>query len=216
VLGYNLITYSLALILVFWLINPIVRTWRRLRRSEPVPEQELAAVRRRLLSVPGWTVGLSCAGWLPGGLLFPLGIHFFSEPLALSDWGHFLVSFTISGLIALTYCYLAVDFLVLRVIYPRMWTDPQNLRATLREEMGERTVPLRRVQLLAGSIPLAGALLMVGVGPESFAAGESRPFRVLLTMLIALGMLGFGVAVFVTTQLNQIVAALLQTDRREN
>jgi sulfite exporter TauE/SafE len=55
---------------------------------------------------------------------------------------------------------------------------------------------------------LAGALLMIGVGPETFQAASYQTFRLLVTALIGLGMLGLGVAIAVTSRLRQTAAVL--------
>jgi len=58
-------------------------------------------------------------------------------------------------------------------------------------------------QFLAVLIPLAGALMMIGVGPETFTPDEYRTFRLLVTGLIALGMTGLGVAILVVSRLRR-------------
>src|SRR5207249_3500750 len=121
-----------------------------------------------------------------GGLLFPFIIHYLSAPLPPAVFGHFLVSFTLSGLIALTYSFFGVQYLVIRVFYPRLWVDVQDVQDTIRSELGSVAGRLRVFQLLAGSIPLVGAVLMVGVGPET---SGYRTFRLLVTALIVLGMI---------------------------
>jgi serine/threonine protein kinase len=214
VLGYNLLAYCVGIVVAVALLAPAVRLWRQLARFEPAPVEQIDAVRRRMLSWPTWAVSISCAGWLPGGLLFPLCIHFLSEPIQFSEWAHFVVSFTLSGLIALTYSYLGAQYLVLRVLYPRFWADPGKLRTTMNAELGPRVSPRRRVQLLAGSIPLAGALLIVGFGPESFDARNYQTFRLLLAVLIVMGMAGFAVAMTASTRLDQIMAVLLGNEPR--
>jgi serine/threonine protein kinase len=207
VLGYNLVVYSLAILLIFLLVGPVWRMWRRLEAGELTASEEVTAVRRRVLLMPLWTVALSCFGWLPGGLVFPLGLHLLAGPIDAAVFGRFLTSFTISGLIALTYSVFAVQYLALRVLYPRLWIDSQGLRRRARDEL--RTVPRRLavLQLLAGLIPLAGAIMMIAVGPEDFASGY-QGFRLLLTGLIGLGMVGFWTAVAVSGLLHQTLAAL--------
>ena len=64
-----------------------------------------------------------------------------------------------------------MQFLVLRVLYPRLWIDTADLRATARKELRGLDHRLAAVQFLAVLIPLAGALLMIGVGPETFQTG---------------------------------------------
>jgi hypothetical protein len=67
--------------------------------------------------------------------------------------------------------------------------------------------------MLAVLIPLAAAVLMVAVGPEEFREGY-RPFRVLVTALIALGMTGLGVAMALSRRLHETLAALTGGERR--
>jgi hypothetical protein len=209
VLGYNLVVYLAALVLLVCLIAPVARAWRRLSAPALPDGAAVDAVRRQALRLPLWAVVLSALGWLPGGLLFPLGLHWLSpDPVSPAVFGHFLVSFTVSGLIALTYSVFAVQFLVLRVLYPRLWLDAQDLRPTARAELRGLERRLGLLQFLAVLIPLAGAVLMVGVGPEAFTpSGGYRTFRLLVTALIALGMFGLGVAMMVSGRLGQTLTA---------
>ena len=68
-------------------------------------------------------------------------------------------------------------------------------------------------QLLAVLIPLAGAGLVIGVGPEQFTPSAYRTFRVLVAALMALGVLGLGVALAVSSTLGRTLAALTGPDR---
>ena len=209
VLGYNLLMYPLCLVILSCRVVPVWRTWRELGRLRPVSGGRLATARRRVLGWPLWAVGVSCLGWLPGGLFFPLAISCLAGPVGAEVFGHFAVSFTVSGLIALTYSFFAVQFAVLRVFYCRLWADGQDFGVTARREVGSLGPRLRRFQLLAGMIPLAGAVLMVGVGPE---IARERTFRLLLAALIALGMAGFSVAAVAHHVLSQTLAALTHTE----
>jgi eukaryotic-like serine/threonine-protein kinase len=165
---------------------------------------DVAAMRRRALAFPIWTAGLSCLGWLPGGLLFPLFIDLVAGPISAKVFGHFLFSFTISGLIALTYSGLAVQWVVLRVLYPGLWVDGSGYRETARQELTSLGRRLRVWQFLAGLIPLAGAALILSVGPEEF----SLWFRILAIALIALGMAGLGLGLSIGSRIQQMLAAL--------
>jgi serine/threonine protein kinase len=207
VLGYNLLAYPLGLLVTVVVAAPIWRCWKRLTAMEPMDLAIVAACRQRLLAVPGWVIVLSAAGWLPGGLLFPLGLYCLTGECDASVFHHFLVSFTISGLIALTYSVFVAEYLVLRVLYPRWRLDGQEFRQRAQTELRPLARRLWILQLLAGLIPLTGAVLMVGVGPEEIAT-DYQGFRVLVTLLIALGMLGFGVAVTLSGRLSQTVAAM--------
>jgi serine/threonine protein kinase len=207
-LGYNLLVYGVAVAVFFRVVGPVLRTWHRLSGPDPPTAAEVTATRRQVLALPLWVIALSCLGWLPGGLLFPLAIHLFAEPVAPGVFCHFLVSFTVSGLIALTYSYFGVQFVSLRLFYPRLWIDGRGVRQQAREELRSVERRLWIFQALAGLIPLTGAVLMVQVGPEEFVAGNYHTFRVLVTALIALGMAGFGVALLVSNQLSQTLTVL--------
>jgi hypothetical protein len=155
-------------------------------------------------------VAASCLGWLPGGILFPLGISSFAGPVGIEVFGHFALSFAFSGLIALTYSFFAAQFIVLRVLYGRLWADGQDFGRATRAEVGALGPRLRWFQFLAGMAPLAGAVLMIGLGPE---ISSHRTFRLLVTALILLGMAGFGLATAAHNLLSQTLAVLTRAER---
>jgi serine/threonine protein kinase len=213
VLGYNLAVYPLCLVALYLLLAPLLGLCRRLDGPEPVADSLVTSERRRALTLPSWVIALSCVGWLPGGLLFPLALDWFSGPLGPDVIGHFLVSFTISGLIALTYSVFGAQLVVLRGLYPRFWTDAQDLRPKVRRELRPLGRRLAFFQLLAGLIPLSGAALLVGMGPEQFTSSSYQSFRFLVTALIALGIMGFGVALSASRFLNQTLTAFVGAER---
>jgi len=205
-IGYNAITYPICVGMACWLIVPVMRAWRELHRKESTSDiSDVAAMRRRALAFPLWTAALSCLGWLPGALLFPLIINLAAGPISSKVFLHFVFSFSISGLIALTYSGLAVQWVVLRVIYPRMWADGSGFRETARQELTDIDRRLRAWQFLAGLIPMAGASLVIGVQPEE---EFSVWLRILAIALIALGMAGLGLGLFVGSRIQQVLAAL--------
>jgi serine/threonine protein kinase len=229
VVAYNVVVYPVCLAVLIWLVVPVVSAWRRIRSSQSslpptalapsgtegrseseswIDDNRLLKARRRALSWPAWTVALACAGWLPGGLLFPLRIHVFAGSVSAAVFAHFLVSFTISGLIAMTYSYFGVEFLVLRVVYPRLWLDATGLRRTMAAELAGHGSRLRLFQLLAGVIPLVGAVLLIVAGPEAFGA---IGFRLLATALLCAGMAGFGLALFTGNLLARTMALYANT-----
>lgn len=214
VMIYNSIAYPICLFLSAAVIVPIRNVLCKLGRSEPVDAGVVATARQRALRLPLWTVIISCLGWLPGGVLFPVALHQWSGPISGVVFVQFLISFTISGLIALTYSLLAMEYLVLRVLYPRLWIDAGDVRPAARLELRGLDRRLGLVQFLAVLIPLAGALLMIGEGPDSFERADYQTYRLLVTALIGLGMLGLGVAIAVTGRLRQTLAVLTGSQRR--
>jgi len=205
VLGYNLVVYPVCFWILYWQVGPVVRLWRRLGEGKEVGPAEMASLRSRVLRMPLWVVALSCLGWLPGGLFFPLAIWLLAGPVDSGVFGHFLVSFALSGLIALTYSFFGTQYIALRILYPRLWVNASGIRETIRREVCGLARRLWIFQLWAGLIPLAGAILMIAVGPE---ISGYRTFRLLATSLIILGLVGFGLALMMTNFLNQTLVTL--------
>ena len=137
--------------------------------------------------------------------------HLLAGPVEAAVFLHFVISFTLSGLIALTYTYFAVQFISLRVFCPRLWLDGHGLSRHMGERLSSLRRRLRFFQLLAGIIPLAGAAMLVGVGPEQFDTATYERFRLLVTFLIGMGMIGFWLASDAASYLQRTLSVL--TDR---
>jgi serine/threonine protein kinase len=206
VLIYNLLVYPLCLAQAYRLVMPVLRAWQTLTRRPPADLPPLDPMRRVALTWPMWVVWLSCLGWLPGALLFPICLALFEEPISLVVFGHFLVSFTFSGLITLTYSYFAVQYVVLRILYLLLWHDASGVQSSINRDLSGIDRRLRLFQLLAGLIPLIAAALIVAVSPE--VSGD-RALRVLLTALLGLSMAGFGMALFAHNALANILTLLV-------
>jgi serine/threonine protein kinase len=207
---YNLIVYPACIALCYALIWPVFQDWRRRARGDvAIDAEETARIRRRVLTFPGWAIGVALIGWLPGAVWFPLGLHLSSVgPLTWREVLHFQISVALSGLIALTYSALGVLCLTAGILYPKVCTDPLAFRSQVADDVRSWRGILRFVPFLAGAIPLCGAVLLIGTSP--FAdGGEYRAFRWLTTALIVLGMGGFQVALWATGIANDAIQALL-------
>lgn len=211
VLAYNLVVYPFCLWACYCLVAPVWRAWKDRGTEHSTACQEPTWSRRRALSLPLWMVVLACVGWLPGGVLFPIAISWFDPPVDFSLFSRFVISFTISGLIALTYSFFGLEFVVLRILYPYFWPNVRDIQQVISQEIRPHDMRLKVFQLLAGVIPLAGAFLLVAVGPE---VSSGRSFRLLLTGLIVLGMVGFGVAMWVNQVLSMTLAVLTRRQGR--
>jgi serine/threonine protein kinase len=216
VLWYNLIIYPACIAIAHFTLAPIVRVLVRLQRGQEVPAAMVQDARRRALALPLRALLWSSLGWLPGSVLFPAFINAASGPVAAQVYIRFMTSFTISGLIALTYSVLGLQVVVLRVYYPQLWLDGQGMQKLAAQELRgvERTLHL--FQLLAGIIPLAAALMMIGVTPENFTSGSYQSFRVLLTAMILLGTVGFGVALLTGNWVSKILQVLMRGPREKH
>ncbi len=125
-------------------------------------------------------------GWLPGAILFPSLLHALDGPLPPHDFVHFLVSFSISGLVGMVYSHYGIQFVILRAVYPYTGNPDTFEAAGPRTELGRALRWLEPFLVLATLIPLTGAILLI-----AFADGNmSREFRWLVAGLIVLGMAG--------------------------
>jgi serine/threonine protein kinase len=203
---YNVIAYPLFLGIFITRVLPVYRAWNALTGGGPSPDaQTIDTARRRALSLPLWGAFVSSTGWMLGGVVFPTVLALGKNLTGWVVFWHFLFSFTISGLIAGTYSVLAIEFVIIRVLYPTLWLDARRLRQVAREELAKAEGLLAVLQFCAVLIPAAGVALMVGVGAELQTDGM---FRFLVTTLLILGMMGLGLALWTGNQLRQTVRAL--------
>lgn len=119
--------------------------------------------------------------------MFPLALNDWAGPFDWPRFGHFAVSFTVSGLIALKYSFLSIQYVVVRGLYPRL-THPEMSPAQLRSEADRLTGELGWVPVAAAVVPLTAAVIQTAVAPTEFTLG----FRLLVTALIVTGMIGLG------------------------
>lgn len=208
VFSYDMVAYSIGAWLGLRVIVPVYGAWVESRAGRRVDARRIDPARIRSQSWPAWAAGLACLGWLPGGPIFALGLTLFAGTLPWHVSAHLIISFTISGLIALTYSMLFVQWISLCVFYPQLWCDVRDFGDTAAVELSPVPRRLRILQVLSGLIPLMGAALMTGMGPQEFTPAEYQSFRFLVTALICLGMAGFQLALFVTGLLSQSLAAL--------
>ncbi|MFM7150515.1 MAG: serine/threonine protein kinase [Gemmataceae bacterium] len=216
VMGYNSFIYPVLLTILYYKTEPVRTAWNQLQSghiSEDVPIDE---ARRRALTLPGWVFVLACMGWFGGGFVFPWMMNADDHPQGRAIFGHFLFSFSISGLIAVTYSVIVVEFIVLRVIYPGLWLDARTMNETAAKELGRVEGRLLLLQFLAVLIPLIGAGMMIGVGPQSGAmqAADYPTFRLLVTSLMGFGMAGLGLMLLAGTEIRRTLNALLARPQR--
>jgi hypothetical protein len=206
--GYTtvaLLTTGCAAALLTW---PYLRVLARLRRGDLVPEAEVAAARAKALRLHAWALVLSALGWLPGGLLVPWLLEVSVGGAQGMLVPHFLLAFTVVGLMALTYCTLATDFLVFRIAYPWLWSLPRDVAATVRRELASVAARFRLLPLLATVVPLTASLAFLLDATPALTA-EGRLFRGLAVLLVVLGMVGAFIAGAIANYLRRVVEGFL-------
>lgn len=199
VVAYNLIAYPLCGGIAVVLIRRVAKWLAALPRADGPAVDDL---RRRVLHLGWWAIGLGALGWFPGGLVFPLAIDLAAGPVGWPTYAHFLVSFTLSGLIGVVFSYLGVQYVVLRALLPRVGNPDTFSPAAARAEVRPLTAPFGPFVLLASAIPLTGAVLLIALADGVMTLG----FRLLAAGLIGLGASGVGLAERAVRRLNRLAA----------
>ena len=129
-----------------------------------------------------------------------------TPPLEFNVAAHFLVSFCMSGLIALAYSLCGVEFVVLRGLYPGLWRDAHNFTETARKELA----PAHTAQSHRASRRFDSARGGDRV-PDVRRCEELITFRAIVAALIVLGILGFHFTSAITNNLSRVLVALTNT-----
>lgn len=208
VIGYDLLAYSVCVTIAIRLLRRFHHDLTRVRSGGATPDQ-FDAVRQRAIDLGRWGIGLAVVGWLPGGILFPLVIdHFGGEGgLSRSQYVHFLISFVLSGIVGMVYSYYGILYVVLRGLYPYLWSPERFHATTAAAELDRGTHFFGPFMVLANLIPLSGAILLIVFGEKEMTLG----FRLLVSGLIGVGMAGVTGLVRVIDHLNHLANAWTET-----
>jgi serine/threonine protein kinase len=199
VMSYNLLAYPLLLGIVGLYL------WRLQRQLAGLTWASWSQLDETRNGVRRWgwrTLVLGAVGWFPGGLLFPLVIDLAADPVPWQTYIHFAISFTLAGLIGVVFCYLATEYVVFRALLPRLCDPDHYTRGEIWSEFGPLTAPYAPFLVLACAVPLTGAVLLIASTDGMLTLG----FRLLVTGLIGLGVVGVGIAERLTRELRSLAA----------
>ncbi len=141
--AYNLLAYPACLALTVYWMWPLGRCWRDLHGARAPAPERLERCRRRVVNLPAYLVCLNLLGWLPGAVVFPLGV------CAIGGWRHapsvgalFGVSFVVAALVTSVQTFFLVEAWLVRTVYPDFFRDarPAEVRDTIRLRLGPRLV----------------------------------------------------------------------------
>jgi adenylate cyclase len=177
---YNSIVYPG--ITVWWvcIIWSLRRPFRESIRHRPVPPEQMARARQRVINLPWWAVGLSGVGWLLCIPVFLISLEYAPGPVDSLLYFHLTASILIGALIALTQALFAVELVSQSLLYPVLFRD-----ARPAEIPGTLPISLRARGLLwaaaAGVCPILSLLLLID-GPMADLA-ENRFFAFMVGMI---------------------------------
>jgi adenylate cyclase len=143
VLVYNLVAYPICVALIVALLWPLARCRRQLLGGGPVDPELLARCQRRLVNLPALQVCINFLGWIPGAVVFPLGIRLLGRgEISGAIWWQFAVSFLVSALLTTVQTYFLVEAFLFKYVYPDYFRDARPaaieggvFRITFRQRM---------------------------------------------------------------------------------
>lgn len=178
---YNLSLYPVIVGIWVWVVDSLRRPIRYALLHQPVPPEEMARARRRVINLPWWAVGLAAVGWL---LCIPVFVFSLKHATGTPDprvYFHVSVSVLLGALIGLTQALFAVELASQRLLLPILFqgASPATTPGTL-------PVSLRARGFLwaasAGVGPILALLLLI--------EGQIQSFAITVAVLgIAFGML---------------------------
>jgi eukaryotic-like serine/threonine-protein kinase len=199
VLGYNAIAYPLCFGSGIYLL---LKVRAGLTALETAQGPDVDLLRARVIRL-GWQMAiLGAVGWLPGALAFPLVIDLAAGPVGWRTYAHYAISFLLAGLVGVVFGYLSLAYVVFRAVLPYVGNPDTTRPGRMWEEVRRLTVPFGPLLVLACTVPLIGAALLVTLGDDRMTLG----FRLLVTALIVVGMVGVGVAERLTRALRSLAA----------
>lgn len=189
-IGYNLVLWPFCLALVAIIVR---RSLNAIRMVPCTSEGEERVQRQVLVGLPDRMLQIGALGWIPGIVVFPLGLWFMAGVDLPEAFVHFTLNFVTSALLAMTYSYLGMSWLVASVVWPRHWLFPRQFDShAVSRELGHFSGGLRKARLASAVVPLLSCILLIlssHVEAPNFLDHFDQ-FRLLLILLIGLGLFG--------------------------
>ncbi|MCP4171845.1 MAG: serine/threonine protein kinase [Fuerstiella sp.] len=205
-LTINSIAFPLAIALCIWFARPLMKALRRVR-DERLRAPDVSA-RRRALRLGRFAALLGIAEWGIAGLAYPISLHVITGGLDAIWYAHFFASLLICGMVAAAYPFFLLSVLAIRSFFPALLRGDT---LTAGDEAELHMLSERSTWLLyfAGGVPAAGIMLLLLTNDNM--AGANSAFA--LTILSALGAVGFAFALSIARSLQNDIEALQEARR---
>ena len=158
----NFIAFPIGAILVVVFTAAIVRALKNAETGKPMDSVDLTSCLQF-----GYRAALIDGGlWLIAGIVFPLALFFRLEEFTLNQASHFFISSLMCGGIAMVYPFFTITLLCTRIYYPKIVRP--NMEDKHFSENAERIIKYcESFILIAGLIPLLGAMLLLSTNSDS-------------------------------------------------
>jgi adenylate cyclase len=179
VIGNNLVMFSICMGLMVLLFQQLYLCRRDIVAGQRVSRERLVSCQRLLINLPFWQLCINLLGWLPGTVVFPLGICLLANwQDAEMIWTGFAASFLVSAFMATVLTFFLMEAFELRFLFEDFFPNDRPA-----ETPGAIRIPLRHRFLFywfgVAVVPLLG-LLSVTLHPS---AGSNPGLAVLIALL---------------------------------
>ena len=203
---YNAVAYPIALGVVLLLMTRVAGCLRKLRAGEAPSAAEMEICRRRITRLPSYQVCLNLLAWLPGAVIFPLGICVLGGwDNAGYIWLQFAASFTISALLTTLQTFFLVESFLIAVLYPWFFRDarPAEARGTVRLSL------VARVLLLWVAVAVAPLVALLAVA-LNFSVERSERFGELRELAVGVVIVGLPSSAFLMWMVGRNIVSWLR------
>lgn len=186
----NPILYTACTWFVLKYLRAILKPWSRLDRGLSVATNEVELARRNLMLFPKRVAIIGGLGWLGGVIGFPGIIYLFAQQFSLDVWLHFILSFAISGAIAVTFSYALVLAVAVYSIYPILFANPARFIDESKRQLKPIHAAWPKLSMVAGLIPLGAAILVVAYfHPDDLLPTPTNPYREIAFKGLVIGLI---------------------------
>lgn len=194
----NVFYFTVGAILAIWIIGPIARevaSNRRWTRSSLMD-----GLKKKSLQLGSVASQLGVLLWLTSGLVFPICMHSLLQDGGFSHFPHFIGSMTICGLIAATYPFFGMSYLVVHVFYPALLAKCQETDAE-EGNLSRLDRSLTQYLFAAAFVPLASMLMIILLNVQN---------RFVSLALVGSGLIGLAVVYWLYLRIREDISALKQ------
>ncbi|WP_067842686.1 protein kinase domain-containing protein [Nocardia lijiangensis] len=154
--------FAVGTVLLIYLARYLILVPHGLRAGVRYDEDTLRKARASAVRLGDRAALIIFSMWLLSGLVYPLALRGTTDPVSASDYAHFMILHTISGVIAVTYPFLLTNFFIVRCVYP-MFLGQGGVEQGAADDLRALRRRSGWYLLLAASIPLiavAGSTLL--------------------------------------------------------
>src|SRR5262245_21648824 len=207
VVVFNATAYPLIGAIWTWLILSLVRPLREQLAGGIADTARRLRAQRLVINLPWWGLGLFGAGWALCAPVFLLALASGTDRLNPAIFIQLPVSFVISGLIAVTHSFFALELLTQRLLYPLFFRDSRPAQTPGAVSLSLRARGILLV-VAAGVCPVVSLVLLMLVPRE--AARDTTAFA------IAVGGLGIALGIATAWPLGRLVPEPVAEVRRRH